>query len=92
MIRPPTIIRLRFKNEHQGFGLWLPLFLVLPFVLLLALIIAPLVLVAAVILWYTGWGRAILLIGPAIYRCFCALRGLKIDVKQGQEHVYISIV
>jgi len=91
MTIPPTIIRLRFKNEHHGFGLWLPLFLVLPFVLLAAIIIAPIVLIAAVILWYTGWGRTILFTGPAIYRCFCALRGLKVDVTQGHERVYISI-
>jgi hypothetical protein len=52
--------------------------------------LAPFVLLAALVLWQRGIGRSILLLGPALYRLICALRGFEIDVKKGSEQIYIS--
>jgi hypothetical protein len=65
-------------------------FPILLFVIPFALLLAPCVLLAALILWRTGFGRSILLLGPALYRLICALRGFEIDVRKGSEQIYIS--
>jgi len=90
MTRPPYIMHLCFGNRKNNIGLWIPLFLILPLVLLLALLLIPFVLLAALILWYTGYGRPMLLLGPALYRFICALRGLEINVNRGSERISIS--
>lgn len=89
MILPPSILRLRIRGEGHRFGLWLPLILVWPIFLALALALAPLVLVTAAVLWPMGWGRSLLLVGPAIVRIFCSLRGLEIDVQDESQIVYV---
>ncbi len=91
MILPPSILRLRIRGEGHRFGIWLPLILVWPVVLVLALAVAPLVLIAAAVAWPFGWGRPLLLVGPAIFRIFCSLRGLEIDVRDGPQTVYVHI-
>ncbi len=90
MMWPPSILKLRIHNQHRHFGLWLPLFLLWPLMVMLAIVLSPLVLVSAVILWPKGWGKPLLLGGPAFFRLFWALRGLKVDVKQHSGQVFIS--
>ena len=81
MIWPPSLLGFRIGGVKWRFGLWLPLFLVwLPLVFLLALL-----------MWPKGWGKTLLLTGPWLFRMFCALRGLVIDVKGGTTQVYIVI-
>ena len=90
MIIPPMLLRVRVQSGRRRFGVWLPLFLLWPPVFLLALALFPLLLALAVLLWPWGWGRTLLLTGPAIFRMVCALRGLLIDVHTPPEQVYIS--
>jgi len=90
MIWPPSVLHLRIHNSRRHFGLWLPLFLVWPLLLVLGLVLWPLLLIGAIVLWKRGWSKPLLLGGPAIFRLFCALRGLKVEVKQPSEQVLIS--
>ena len=90
MIWPPSVLRLRIHTSRRHFGLWLPLFLVWPLLLVLGLVLWPLLLIGAIVLWHRGWGKTLLLGGPALFRLFCALRGLKVEVKQPSEKVLIS--
>jgi galactitol-specific phosphotransferase system IIC component len=90
MMCPPSILRVRIHNRRRHFGLWLPLFLVWPVVMVFGLVLWPLLLIGAAILWPIGWGRPLLLGGPAIFALLCALRGLKIEVNQPSEQVIIS--
>lgn len=90
MIIPPMLLRIRVQTGRRQFRVWLPLFLIWPPVFLLALALFPLVLVLAVLLWPRGWGKPLLLSGPAIFRLVCALRGLLVDVHSPPEQVYIS--
>ncbi len=87
---PPCVLRLRIHNQRRHLSLWLPLFLVFLPVAVFALILLPLVLIAAVALWYRGWGKAVLLAGPAAYGLLCATRGLEIEVSKPSERVLIS--
>ncbi len=89
MTFPPSILRLRIRDEGHRFGLWLPLILIWPVFLALALALAPLVLVTAAILWPTGWGRPLLLAGPVIFRVFCSLKGLEVNVRNESQVVYV---
>ena len=91
MIWPPSLIGFHIRGVGKGFGLWLPLFLVWPLFILAALATFPLVLLLAILLWPTGWSRTFLLLGPWVFRMFCALRGLVIDVKSGTSQVQIVI-
>jgi hypothetical protein len=77
-------------RRGRGFGLWLPLFIVWPPIALLALALSPLVVVLAALLWPTGWGRPLLLAGPSLFRLFCALRGLRLDVESSSQRVVIA--
>lgn len=94
MKRPPMWMRLKVRNRERNFGLWLPLFLLVPAALVVLLILSPLILIAAIILWPWGWGKAALLSIPVAAGLYCAVRGLNVNVHSPRrnEYVYISIV
>jgi hypothetical protein len=92
MNRPPVLMHLRFRNEEHNFGLWLPLFLLLPLLLVVLIVLSPLILIAVLALWPFGWGRWGLVALAAAVRSLFALRGLEVDVRSGQEHVLISVI
>ncbi len=92
MNRPPMLLHVKIKNEKSDFGLWLPLFLLIPLALVVLIILSPLILIAVLVLWPSGWGKLGLLALWAAVVSFCALRGLKVDVQGRRENVYISVV
>jgi hypothetical protein len=94
MNRPPLWMHLRFKNEDRDtkFGLWLPLFLLLPLLLVVFLILSPLILIALLVLWPFGWSGWALRVLAAAGRVFCSLRGLQVNVKNRDGYVYITVV
>jgi hypothetical protein len=89
---PPCLMRLKIINPEHHINLWLPLFLAWLILGALALALSPLVAVLVIILWPLGYGEFLLLLGPFIYNCVCALRGLSIDVKNKREIVRIYFV
>ena len=91
MTFPPSVLRVRVEGDGRRFRLWLPLFTLWPPVLLVFLLLSPLVIVAAAVMWPKGWGRTVLLGGPHAFRLFCGLRGLEINVRDGSEHVLVTL-
>ena len=89
---PPSILRIRIASPTTRFGLWLPLFLAWPLVGLAALLLAPFVVAASLVLWPKGRGRRLLLAGPRLFELAVALRGLKIEVEETDARVFIYIV
>ena len=87
---PPLLMRLRISNRRSHVSLWIPLFLAWPIAMAIAILLAPLMVIAALILWPFGWGKSLLLSGPTICRCLCALRGLQVDFKRGEQLFLIS--
>jgi hypothetical protein len=78
----PMIMRIHIvEGNKKKVRLILPLFLVwlllLPFIILLT----PFVLLAALILWPSGYGKTILGAGPALYSVISALSNLHIQVE-----------
>jgi hypothetical protein len=92
MNRPPLLMRLRIHNRDHKFGLWLPLFLLIPVALVVFIILSPLILLAVIILWPTGWGKVALLAPWYAWCCFCATRGLNVDVQGPREIVKIAFI
>jgi hypothetical protein len=91
MRRPPVLMHLRIQGERRGFGLWLPLFLLLPLALVVFILLSPLILVATIVLWPSGWGRRALFSLRAAVEIFWSMRGLSIDIHTGRQCVSISV-
>ncbi len=90
MNRPPMILRVGVGKGDGGFRLWLPLFILFPFLLVFLLLLAPFLLLAGLVLWSFGWGKLPLLVIRLLLGILWALRGLEIDVKDRKETVFIS--
>ncbi|HUT67227.1 MAG TPA: hypothetical protein VMW86_01580 [Dehalococcoidales bacterium] len=92
MNRPPMLMHLKIQGEDTNFGLWLPLFLLIPLALVVLIILSPFILIGVLVLWPSGWGKLALLALWAAIVSFCSLRGLKVDVQGRRESVFISVV
>jgi hypothetical protein len=92
MNRPPLIIRIRIQSPEHKFGLWLPLFLLLPLALVILIILSPLLLIAFLVLCCLGWGKPALRLPGAVWRVVCAARGLSVDVDNPDDKVKIRII
>jgi hypothetical protein len=89
------LMHVKVKNEKSNFGLWLPLFLLFPLALVVLIILSPLIIIGILVLLMLGqerwveWGLRCLWV--AIVSSW-ALRGLKVDVQNGNQHVFVSVV
>lgn len=92
MKRPPTLMHLRIQKEERGFGLWLPLFLLLLLALVVFIILSPLILIAILVLWPSGRGKTIVLIVRAAFQTLWSMRGLKVDFQSGPRCMYITVI
>jgi len=90
MMCPPSLARIRVvKRGRTKVSLWLPLILIWPPVLLAGILLSPVILVVALVLWPSGKGRVVLLAGPLGFYVFCALRGSRLDVRSARETVQV---
>ncbi len=92
MNRPPMLMHVKIRGERRGFGLWLPLFLLLPLALAAFIILSPLILISILVFWPRGWRKRALHIFGAVFEVFNLMCGLKVDI-QGDHHcIYISAI
>lgn len=91
MNRPPCIMHVKIKNPDTKFGLWLPLFLIYPIIAVILIALAPLALLAALIVLPLGYARAVLC-APALFSVICAMRGLEVDIINNDEERVLVIV
>lgn len=87
MILPPLMVRLRWGRRWPP-GIWIPLFLLWPLVLLLAV---PILLLAAGVALSQGWFPRFLQGVAAAYRVVCESRGIRIDVGEGSSRLSIRM-
>jgi hypothetical protein len=85
-------MRVRIRSSNAKFGIWLPLFIIFPIVAVLVIALAPLALLAALVVLPFGYARAVLC-APALFSVFCAMRGLEVDVvnKNKDESVLVLV-
>jgi hypothetical protein len=83
----PQIVRVRVQDgRERPVRIWIPLLPV--FLLLSPLLLLAVVVVAAACVWYrVNPGRAVV----AIWGLLSGLRGLRIEVEQGDNVVFVNI-
>lgn len=86
----PCLMHMKIQDDNHHVNLWIPLFLVWLILAALAIALAPLVLILALVLWQTGWGKFLLLLGPALYSCLSTLNGLRVDVDKDGKQLFFS--
>jgi len=87
---PTFWLRIKIRQtEGRNFGLWLPLFLLWPIVLVLAIILFPIILLITIFQLLTGNNQPVILILPRLFSVACALRGMKVDIQSPDETVYV---
>ena len=91
MNRPPLIMRIKIRNSDTKFGLWIPLFLIFPIVAIFMITLAPLALLAALIVLPFGYARTVLC-APALFSVFCAMRGLEVDIVNGNKDESVLVM
>jgi hypothetical protein len=105
MKRPPLLIGVQFRGEEGGFPLWLPLFLLPPLALALLIALSPLILIAIIVLSLRRQRREMRHVARtclgilcsvrgirAAYDVLCSMPGLRVDVYNRNERVYVSII
>ena len=85
------LLRMAFGKRDSKFRLWFPLFILLPFLIIILLLMAPFLLLATVVFWGFGWGKLFLFFIPVLLGLICALRGLEIDIDDKGQRIFISI-
>jgi phosphoglycerol transferase MdoB-like AlkP superfamily enzyme len=92
---PPYLMKLRFGNGQHTFGLWLPLFLIWPVVLVFLLavfiILLPFALLAVIFTWRSEWLSWLFGGVPIIFRLLFSLRGLTVQVDSPDGRVDIIV-
>ena len=89
MMFPPSILRIRVLDDHKRVNLWIPLVLIWPLAVAIYVLLLPAIIAAAMLTWHRGWGRRILLSGPAVFHLYCALRGLEINTNEPNQSVLV---
>lgn len=88
----PLILQLRIKKRNRrSFNMWLPLFLIWLIALPLILLLTPVILLAALILWPMGKWKYILFPYIAIFKSIFCMSGLKIDIQSKDSTVLINL-
>lgn len=77
------------ENGKTKIRFWFPIILIWLFLLILAIGLAPLIIIAALVLWPRSSGKKLLLIGPAIFYLLSSIRGLNIQTQNLKDQVYI---
>jgi len=92
---PPMLMHVKIKNKDNDFGIWIPIFLLFLIALLVVIALSPLIILALIIMLMVGWERwarlTVLSIWVAVVSVW-AMRGLKVDVKNRDGLVDISVI
>lgn len=85
---PPVWMKLRVRGgEGRGVRLWIPLILLWPVVFLLAVVGLVFLVVISLV---SRRARALIRSIPAMFITVCSLRGLKVDVNDGDDVVFLE--
>ena len=96
MMFPPMLLRVKIDQPERGLSLWIPLFIIMPVLGVIALVLFIITLPFVLLIYlFTGrfrWLGVMFKAIPVLSRCLFALRGLKVDVNGENERVFISFV
>ena len=90
---PPYLMKLRIHSDKNNFGIWIPLFIIGPIVLVLLLaiflLVLPFALLSIIFTWRSDWLYVTIMAVPRLIMVLWNLQGLKVDVF-GEDGVEIS--
>jgi len=90
---PPMAMRMKIFQPGRRINLWLPLFIIVPVVLVIAsalfLVLLPFVLVASFVFGRFGLLRKFFFFWPVV-GCLAAARGLEVDIKKRDGQVLVA--
>lgn len=88
----PVWIRIqRTGKNKKRMRLFLPIFLLWIVLAAFMIVLAPLILIASLILWPFGYGKSLLLFGPRLFSILFSLSGLAIQVENMNEQFFLII-
>jgi hypothetical protein len=99
MKMPPMFLAIQVDQGHKegegGFTLWLPLFIIVPLALIillaLFLIALPFLLLSLLLTWEFDWVRWAAMAVPAFFKTMNELPGLKVDIADGRQKIFIDV-
>jgi hypothetical protein len=97
MKRPPLLLSLKFgkREDGHGFAIWVPLFIIGPIALIillaLFLVALPFMLLSLIFTWHLGLWQHLIMGVAAFFDTLHSLPGLKLDIDDGKNIVYITI-
>lgn len=93
MMLPPTIMRLRIKEQGKtGIRLWLPVFMLWPLGLIFLALLFPFLVLLLLIRPFVPEVARVFLAIRLIYEVLCALRGLSVEVQGEGQVVMVGFV
>jgi hypothetical protein len=100
MNRPPMLVTLKVGKRYdddqgRGINLWIPLFIIVPIVLIillaLFLLVLPFFLLYVLLTWNLRWWPYLKRGVPAFFETMHATQGLKVDVEDRKQNIYIDV-
>ncbi len=100
MKRPPMIVSLQFRSHDEdecsrGVSLWIPLFIIVPIALIIVLaillLLLPVFMVYVLVTWDVRWWPYLRHGVPLFIETMHALLGLKVDVEDQKQKIYIDV-
>jgi hypothetical protein len=96
---PPMVVYMKVganqDEQNSGFCLWIPLFILVPIALImllaLLLIALPFLLISVLITWDVKWLRWVMFSIQAFFKTTHELTGLKLDIEDGKQKIYIDV-
>lgn len=87
----PVIMKLQIsERERRTFGLWIPVIIAWIVLGALLVLLFPLLLLAAILAWPSGYGRRILAVYPFLGTILFNLSGLHIELGRTDRHILID--
>ena len=89
----PMILKIRIpRATKSSVNLYLPLFLLWILLLPFVVLTVPLILLALFIAWIKGYLKPALMFFPMVFQVLWNLHGLKVDVKDKKDEIYLSFI
>ncbi len=87
----PVMMRLKIRpRDQRGIALWIPVIVVWIILCAVAIILLPLVLLAALLTCRSGPGMRLLLTYPLLFSVLWNLSGLHVETRDAENEVLIS--
>lgn len=89
----PVFMRIHVvERGRKKVRLFIPLILLWIVLAALLIVLSPLVLLASLVLWPSGYGRILLEVWPRLFSLICSLSGLGVLVENKKEKILISVI